>query len=86
MSTQSTGKLGTLMNSSKNSPIEKKIGKPTVHFHGDLHKYYEKEGGGYDVDNYLRISLDGESIAPPIRVEIDVSKENQSVEGKADYQ
>jgi hypothetical protein len=28
------------------------------------------------VDNYLRISLDGESIAPPIRVVIYASKEN----------
>ncbi|KAL3816620.1 hypothetical protein ACHAXA_004802 [Cyclostephanos tholiformis] len=56
--------------------IVKKIGKPTVHIHGDYHEYYETNGGGYDIDNYLRISLDGESIAPPIRVEIDVSKEN----------
>jgi len=54
----------------------KNIGKPTVYFHGDFHKYYETEGGDYDVDNYLRISLDGESISPPIRVKIDVSKEN----------
>ena len=54
----------------------KAVGKPTVHFHGDWHEYYEVEGGDYGVDNYLRISLDGESIAPPIRVVIDVSKEN----------
>ncbi|KAL3816623.1 hypothetical protein ACHAXA_004805, partial [Cyclostephanos tholiformis] len=46
--------------------IVKNIGKPTVYFHGDFHKYYELEGGGYDVDNFLRISLDGESISPPI--------------------
>ena len=56
--------------------IVREIGKPTVHFHGDWHEYYEVEGGDYDLDNYVRISLDGESIAPPIRVEIDVSKEN----------
>jgi hypothetical protein len=51
--------------------IVRDIGKPTVYFHGDYHEYYEAEG-----DDYLRISLDGESISPPIRVEIDVSKEN----------
>jgi hypothetical protein len=60
----------------KFADIVKNIGKPTVYFHGDFHKYYETEGGDYDVDNYLRISLDGESISPPLRVEIDVSREN----------
>ena len=53
-----------------------KVGKPTIHFNGDYHEYYETEGGEYDVDNYMRITLDGESISPPIRVEIDVSKKN----------
>jgi hypothetical protein len=53
----------------------KEMGKPTMHFHGDWHEYYEKEGE-YGVDNYMRISLDGESVAPPIRVTIDVSKPN----------
>ena len=52
------------------SGLVKAVGKPTVHFHGDWHEYYEVEGGDYGVDNYLRISLDGESIAPPIRVVI----------------
>ncbi len=51
--------------------IVRTIGKPTVYFHGDYHKYYEAEGG-----DYLRISLDGESISPPIRVVIDVSMAN----------
>ena len=51
------------------------MGKPTIHFHGDLHKYYEKESE-YGVRNYVRISLDGESVAPPISVTIDVSKES----------
>ena len=51
------------------------LGKPTIHFHGDNHNYYEEEGE-YGVDNYMRISLDGESVAPPIRVIIDVSKPN----------
>jgi hypothetical protein len=56
--------------------IFEKVGKPTIHFNGDYHEYYEKEGGDYDVENYVRITLDGESIAPPLRVEIDVSKKN----------
>jgi hypothetical protein len=56
--------------------IVRGLGKPTVYFHGDRHEYYELEGGEHGVDDYLRISLDGESIAPPIRVEIDVSKVN----------
>ncbi len=56
--------------------IINRIRKPTVYFHGDFHKYYELEGGGYGMDNFLRISLDGESLSPPIRVEIDVSKDN----------
>jgi hypothetical protein len=51
-------------------------GKPTVHFHGNLHRYYKLEGGEYGVEDYLSISLDDKSIAPPIRVEIDVSKED----------
>ena len=55
--------------------IIKEMGKPTIHFHGDNHEYYEEEGE-YGVDNYMRISLDGESVAPPIRVTIDVSKSN----------
>eukprot|EP00984_Skeletonema_dohrnii_P008155 scaffold2992_cov83-Skeletonema_dohrnii-CCMP3373.AAC.4 len=53
----------------------RRLGKPTIHFHGDNHDYYEEEGE-YGVDNYMRISLDGESVAPPIRVTIDVSKPN----------
>jgi hypothetical protein len=53
----------------------KDMGKPTIHFHGDWHAYYEREAE-YGVDNYMRISLDGESVAPPIQVTIDTSKEN----------
>ena len=53
----------------------RRLGKPTIHFHGDWHEYYEEEGE-YGVGNYMRISLDGESVAPPIRVTIDVSKPN----------
>jgi hypothetical protein len=53
----------------------KEMGKPTIHFHGDWHSYYEREAE-YGVDNYMRISLDGESSAPPIQVTIDTSKEN----------
>ncbi|KAL7529485.1 hypothetical protein ACHAXR_004399, partial [Thalassiosira sp. AJA248-18] len=59
--------------------IVEELGKPTIHFHGDYHEYYEVEGevGDFDdLDNYVRISLDGESTAPPIKVEIDVSREN----------
>jgi hypothetical protein len=56
--------------------IIEKVSKPTIHFNGDYHEYYETEGGEYDVDNYMRITLDGESISPPISVEIDVSKKN----------
>jgi hypothetical protein len=52
------------------------VGKPTVHFHRDWHEYYQLEGGEYGVDNYLRMSSDGESIAPLIRVVIYISKEN----------
>ncbi len=55
--------------------IVEDVGKPTIHFHGDWHEYYEVEGD-FDVDNYMRISIDGESLAPPIKVEIDVSKKN----------
>jgi len=55
--------------------IVEEMGKPTVHFHGDYHEYYEVEGA-FDVENYMRISLDGESIAPPIMVEIDVKRKN----------
>jgi len=51
------------------------LGKPTVHFHGDYHYYYEVEGA-FGVDNYMRISLDGKSIAPPVKVDIDVKKKN----------
>jgi len=57
------------------SQIVEDLGKPTIHFHGDSHSYYEVEGGEH-VDNYVRISLDGESKAPPLRVEIDVSRKN----------
>ena len=53
----------------------RRLGKPTIHFHGDYHEYYEEEAE-YGVGNYMRISLDGESVAPPIRVTIDVSKPN----------
>jgi hypothetical protein len=56
--------------------IFEKVGKPTIHFNGDYHEYYETEGGDYNVENYMRITLDGESIAPPISVEIDVTKKN----------
>lgn len=55
--------------------IVKELGKPCVHFHGDSHKYYEDEGRD-DIDNYMRISLDGKSTAPPLRVEIDVRRNN----------
>ena len=55
--------------------IVEELGKPTLHLHGDWHEYYEVEGD-FGVDNYMRISLDGESLAPPIKVEIDVSKKN----------
>ena len=34
------------------SGLVKAVGKPTVHFHGDWHEYYEVEGGDYGVDNY----------------------------------
>ena len=51
----------------------REMGKPTIHFHGDWHSYYEKEAE-YGVENYMRISLDGESSAPPILVTIDTSK------------
>lgn len=54
--------------------IVRQLNKPTIHFHGDWHEYYEVEGGDYKVDKYMRISLDGESIAPPLRVEIDSSR------------
>ena len=53
----------------------RRMGKPTIHFHGDWHEYYEIEGE-YGIANYVRISLDGKSIAPPISVTIDVSKPN----------
>ncbi len=53
----------------------REMGKPTIHFHGDCHVYYEREAE-YGVDNYMRISLDGESTAPPILVTIDTSKTN----------
>lgn len=55
--------------------IVKELGKPTVHFHGDYHHYYEVDGN-FGVENYMRISLDGESVAPPLEVEIDVSRRN----------
>jgi len=55
--------------------IVEELGKPTIHFHGDYHEWYEVEGD-FDVDNYMRISLDGESINPPIVVEIDVKRSN----------
>jgi len=58
------------------SQIVEDLGKPTIHFHGDSHSYYEVEGGDHNVDNLVRISLDGESKAPPLRVEIDVSRKN----------
>jgi len=51
------------------------MGKPTIHFHGDWHEYYEREGE-YGIANYVRISLDGKSVAPPLSVTIDVSKPN----------
>jgi hypothetical protein len=54
--------------------IVRQLNKPTIHFHGDWHEYYEVDGGDYNVDRYMRISLDGESIAPPLRVEIDSSR------------
>ncbi|KAK1741496.1 hypothetical protein QTG54_007974 [Skeletonema marinoi] len=55
--------------------IMEEMGKPTIHFHGDWHAYYEREAE-YGFDNYMRISLDGESSAPPILVTIDTSKTN----------
>jgi hypothetical protein len=51
------------------------LGKPTIHLHGDSHYYYEREAD-YGVDNYMRISLVGESNGPPLSVTIDVSKPN----------
>jgi hypothetical protein len=51
------------------------LGKPTLHLHGDWHSWYERDGE-YGLDNYVRISLDGESSAPPLSVTIDVSKPN----------
>ena len=42
--------------------IVRGLGKPTMHFHGDRHKYYELEGGEHGVNNYLIISLTGKSI------------------------
>eukprot|EP00984_Skeletonema_dohrnii_P007804 scaffold2879_cov128-Skeletonema_dohrnii-CCMP3373.AAC.9 len=51
------------------------LGKPTIHLHGDYHSYYEREAD-YGVDNYVRISLVGESAGPPLSVTIDVSKPN----------
>ena len=51
------------------------LGKPTIHLHGDDHYYYERDGQ-YGLDNYVRISLDGESTAPPLSVTIDVRKSN----------
>ncbi len=53
----------------------KEMGKPTIHLHGDWHEYYEIEEE-YGIANYVRISLDGKSIAPPLSVTIDVSKPN----------
>jgi len=53
----------------------RRLGKPTIHVHGDWHSYYEVEGE-FGIDNYVRISLDGESVAPPLSVTIDVSKPN----------
>jgi hypothetical protein len=32
--------------------IVRESGKPTVHFHGDQHRYCESEGGKYGVDDY----------------------------------
>ena len=55
--------------------IMKEMEKPTIHFHGDWHAYYEREAE-YGVEDYMRISLDGESRAPPILVTIDTSKKN----------
>lgn len=52
-----------------------RMGIPTIHFHGDNHYYFEKEEE-YGVDNYVRISLVGESQGPPLSVTIDVSKKN----------
>mmetsp|Transcript_31098 Transcript_31098/g.52717 ORF Transcript_31098/g.52717 Transcript_31098/m.52717 type:complete len:694 (-) Transcript_31098:179-2260(-) len=51
------------------------LGKPTIHLHGDHHSYYESEAD-YGLDNYVRISLVGESAGPPLSVTIDVSKPN----------
>ena len=51
------------------------MGKPFLHLHGDWHEYYEVEGA-FDVDNYMRISLDAGEIAKPIRVMIDSKRKN----------
>mmetsp|Transcript_5855 Transcript_5855/g.13578 ORF Transcript_5855/g.13578 Transcript_5855/m.13578 type:complete len:634 (+) Transcript_5855:105-2006(+) len=57
--------------------IVAEVGKPTLHLHGDRHEYYEQPGSDeLGLDNYIVISLDGESIAPPIRIEIDVSRKS----------
>lgn len=53
----------------------RQMGKPTIHFHGDSHAYYEREAD-HGVSNYMRISLVGESNGPPLSVTIDVSKPN----------
>jgi hypothetical protein len=55
--------------------IMKEMDKPTIYFHGDWHAYYEREAE-FGVTNFMRISTDGESSAPPLLVTIDVSKEN----------
>ena len=55
--------------------IMKEMDKPTIYFHGDWHAYYEREAE-FGVTNFMRISTDGESSAPPLLVTIDVSKDN----------
>ena len=52
-----------------------KLGKPLLHLHGDDHEWAEYEAA-WGLSNYLMVSLDAGEIAPPIKVEIDTSKEN----------
>lgn len=55
--------------------LVRQLGKPVVHLHGDDH-YWDEDDGAFGLKNYVRISLDGESKAPPIEVEIDVGRPN----------
>ena len=63
----------------------KDMGKPFLHLHGDDHYWYEYDGA-FEVENYMMVCLDAGKRAPPIRVEIDVSKENPiTIDRMVDY-